>query len=222
VRVPAKAGDRDLRRCLGMSEHDSFEDRVREIADQISRSMQRMADVDLEQLADAYGVDVDRARGLANAAGQWLNDRLAGGEPFFGEGPTRDQGSARQEPGSNFEPPQPQTTESPRRPTNRGPHPLDLPTDWQGLALSALDSRRWTVRPGSNQLTGTGDGPPPPEATDAPDLVGDLRARDWITADGGLTLVGRHALARWCRAADKASLHPDPDAPQTDPDETAS
>ncbi len=195
---------------------------MREIADQISRSMQRMADVDLEQLADAYGVDMDRARGLANAAGQWLNDRLAGGEPFFSEGPAREQGSARQEPGSNFEPPQPQTTGSSRRPTHRGPHPLDLPTDWQGLALSALDSRRWTVRPGSNQLTGTGDGAPPPEAADAPDLVGDLRARDWITADGALTLVGRHALARWCRAADQASLHPDPDAPQTDPGETAS
>jgi hypothetical protein len=205
-----------------MSEHDSFEDRVREIADQISRSMQRMADVDLEQLADAYGVDVDRARTLANAAGQWLNDRLAGGEPFSGERPHRDQDTARQEPASNFEAPEPQTTDSRRRPAHSGPHPLDLPTDWQGLALSALDSRRWTVRPGSNQLTGTGDGPPPPQAADAPDLVGDLRARDWITADGALTLVGRHALARWCRAADTTSLQPDPDAPQTDPGETAS
>jgi hypothetical protein len=41
-----------------------------------------------------------------------------------------------------------------------------------------------------------------------------LRARDWITADGTLTLVGRHALARWCRTAeDPAQPVPGPDAP---------
>jgi hypothetical protein len=92
-----------------------------------------------------------------------------------------------------------------------GPHPLDFPTGRQGLALSALDSGRWTVRPGSNQLVGTGEGPPPPGA---PDLVSELRARDWITADGTLTLVGRHALARWCRAVeDPPQPAPQPDAP---------
>jgi hypothetical protein len=206
-----------------MSEHDSFEDRMREIADQISRSMERMADVDLEQLADAYGVDVDRARKLASAAGQWLNNRLSTDEPLFGESHTHERETAGRGPGSNYEEPVEKPTDSRHRSSHRGPHPLDLATDWQGLALSALDSRRWTVHPGSNQLTGTGEGPPPPEASDAPDLVGDLRARDWITADGALTLVGRHALARWCRAADEpASLKPDPDAPRPDPDDTAS
>jgi hypothetical protein len=81
------------------------------------------------------------------------------------------------------------------------------------LALSALDSGRWTVRPGSNQLAGTGEGPAPP---DVADLVGELRARDWITADGTLTLVGRHALARWCRTAeDPERLATESDDPTT-------
>jgi hypothetical protein len=197
-------------------EHDSFEDRVRAIADQISRSMQRMADVDLEQLAEGYGVDVDRARTAASAAGQWLSDRLSSGEPLFGDGQTHDRETAAHGSSANLDEQIAQTTEPGHRSANPGPHPLDLATDRQGLALSALDSRRWTVRPGSDQLAGTGDGPPPPEAADAPDLVGDLRARDWITPDGALTLVGRHALARWCRTADDpASATPAPDVPRT-------
>jgi hypothetical protein len=46
-------------------------------------------------------------------------------------------------------------------------------------------------------------------------VVGDLRARDWITADGTLTLVGRHALGRWCRAveAPAPAAAPPPAAP---------
>jgi hypothetical protein len=201
---------------VGMSEHDSFEDRVRAIADQISQSMQRIADVDLEQLAEGYGVDVDRARATASAAGQWLSDRLSSGEPLFGERQAHDHDTAAHGPSANLDEQMAQATEPGHRPTSLGPHPLDLATGRQGLALSALDSRRWTVRPGSNQLAGTGDGPPPPEAADAPDLVGDLRARDWITPDGALTLVGRHALARWCRTADDpASVTPAPDAPDT-------
>lgn len=210
----ARADDRDLRTSVGMSEHDSFEDRVRALADQISRSMQRMAEVDLEQLAEGYGVDVDRARTAASAAGQWLSDRLSSGEPLFDADRSDDHGSAAPGPDANFEQQVVQATESGHRSASPGPHPLDLATGRQGLALSALDSLRWTVRPGSNQLAGTGAGPLPPEMADASDLVGDLRARDWITADGALTLVGRHALARWCRTADDlASVTPDSDPP---------
>ena len=73
-----------------------------------------------------------------------------------------------------------------------------------------------TVRPGSNRLAGTGEGLPPPEPPDASDLVSDLRARDWITTDGTLTLVGRHALARWCRTADDpAPVTPAGETPHT-------
>jgi hypothetical protein len=189
---------------------DSFEQRVRAIADQISRSMERIADLDLEQFAEGYGVDVDRARSVANAAGQWLNDHLSSGEPLFGEEQAHDRDAAA--PGANANE---ERTDFGKRSTSPGPHPLDLATGQQGLVLSALDSRRWAVRPGSNQLAGTGEGPPPPEAADASDLVSDLRARDWITAEGTLTLVGQHALARWCRTADdRPSVTPGPDAPR--------
>jgi hypothetical protein len=199
-----------------MSEHDSFEDRMRALADQISRSMQRIADVDLERLAEDYGVDVDRARNVANAAGQWFSERLSNGEPLFGEAQGHDPEVVDQGPAANFEQQVVQGAVPGQRSAHPGPHPLDLPTGRQGLALSALDSGRWTVRPGSNQLAGTGEGPPPPEAPDASDLVSDLRARDWITTDGTLTLVGRHALARWCRTADDpAAAVPTGEAPHT-------
>ncbi len=198
-----------------MSEHDdSFEARVRAIADQISRSMQRIGDVDLEQVAQDYGLDVDRARTVANAANQWLNDRLSNDEPLFREGQAHAHDTGAHGPSPDRGETATQGTD--RGSAHAGPHPLDLATGRQGLALSALDSGRWAVRPGSNQMAGTGQGAPPPGASDAQDLVSDLRARDWITADGTLTLVGRHALARWCRTAeDPARVTQAPDAPHT-------
>jgi hypothetical protein len=189
-----------------MSEHDSFEDRLRALADQINQSVRRMSEVDLEEFGERYGIDAERARVFAEAAGQWLSHGMSGGESRFGQNRHSDPDSAvsagldAQAQGAG-----------PGQPNKTGPHPLDLPIGRQGLALSALDSGRWTVRSGSNQLVGTGEGPPP---SDAADLVSELRARDWITADGALTLVGRHALGRWCRTAeDPARLPPEPDAP---------
>ena len=79
LRLLAQTDDRNLPTSVGMSEHDSFEDRMRAIADQISQSMQRIADVDLEQLAEDYGVDVDRApQGIAiGVVGEVLGDVMA-------------------------------------------------------------------------------------------------------------------------------------------------
>jgi hypothetical protein len=209
-----------------MSEHESFEDRLRAMADEISRSVQRISEVDLEDVAARYGVDADRARTFVDAAGQWLSQHLSGTEPFFGSGRHGEPDSAAPDsaapdsaapdsapPGASgdFDVRTAPGARDERPSAKAGPHPLDLPIDQHGLALSALDSGRWTVRPGSNQLAGTGEGRPP---ADAPDLVSELRARDWITADGTLTLVGRHALARWCRTAeDPARPAPEPDAP---------
>ena len=190
-----------------MSEYDSFEDRLRAIADEISRSVRRMSEVDMEEFGERYGIDTDRVRAFADAAGHWLGHGIPSGEPLFGQDPhdDRDNGvSVRSDA-------QVAHGLTPGRPNRPGPHPLDLPTGRQGLALSALDSGRWTVGSGSNQLVGTGEGTPPPGAAD---LVSELRARDWITADGALTLVGRHALGRWCRTAeDPARQPPEPDAP---------
>jgi hypothetical protein len=80
-----------------------------------------------------------------------------------------------------------------RRPV-AGPHPLDVPSDEQGRALSALDSGRWRVEPGTDVLVSRGGEASP---TDPGGLVGELRARDWIAANGEVTLLGREALKRW-------------------------
>jgi hypothetical protein len=188
-----------------MSDHDSFEERLRAIADEISRSMQRISEVDMEELSQRYGVDAERARAFADAAGQWLNDHLSPGDPLFGQ--TQRRGGEGPAADPDLKTP-PEAGQKQPRP-GPGPHPLDPPTDQQGVALSALDSGRWTVRPGSHQLAGSGPGAGPAPS----DVVGDMRARDWITADGTLTLVGRHALGRWCRAVE-AQAPPEPDVPQ--------
>jgi hypothetical protein len=177
-----------------MSDHDNFEDRLRAFADQLNRSVQRFSELDLDELADRYGVDSQQARAFADMAGQWLSDRLSGGEPLF----SQSEPSPRPARPASTPAPSASTREPAAGPARAGgPHPLDTPTEAQGLALAALDSGRWTVRAGSNALSGSGIGPEPMGA----DLVGELRARDWISVDGGLTLAGRHALTRWARAA---------------------
>ncbi|MFZ1994498.1 MAG: hypothetical protein WAU75_10330 [Solirubrobacteraceae bacterium] len=194
-----------------MSDHDSFEDRLRAIADEISRSVQRISELDVDELSQRYGVDVGRARAFADAAGQWLTDHLSAGDPPFGRVPHDEDGPVRP-PSPDPDLQEPSKPGQARSGPGPGPHPLGLPTDQQGVALSALDSGRWTVRPGSNQLAGTETGPAPAPS----DVVGELRGRDWITADGTLTLVGRHALSRWCRGAeDPAPAPPEPDVPPT-------
>jgi hypothetical protein len=180
-----------------------FEDRLRAIAQEISRSVER----NIDEVAETFGVDADRARQFAEAAGQWINDRVEGGEELFGrEHPAPGQHGR---PGQPAKPPL-VGDEAATRPSRPGPRPLDLPTAAQGLALSALDSGRWAVRPGSNTLASTGEGPAPLEAAER---VSELRARDWIKADGELTLVGRRALGRWCDAAEVAAAPSAGDGP---------
>jgi hypothetical protein len=164
--------------------HESFEEMVRAIAREVSRSAERMAQVDVDEIADAIGVDAGRARQWVESAGSWLRSQAESlGDdlafPFPGTAPA--DAPADADPLRSAE-----------------PHPLDLPTEEQGLALAALDSGRWTVEPGSNALAAHGEGRGP---TDALGLVRELHARDWIAADGEVTLVGRHALSRWLDAA---------------------
>jgi hypothetical protein len=159
---------------------ENFEEMIRSIAREVSRSVEGAAD-QVEDIAGAMGVDPALARRFVDGAGQWLRAQTEGlGDEVF-------RGAW---PGTS-----PLDVDPLRR---AGPHPLDLPTEEQGLALAALTSGRWTVEPGSNTLTAEGAGPGP---RDALGLVGELRARDWIAADGGVTLVGSHALSRWLDAA---------------------
>jgi len=166
----------------GGAGNESFEETVRSIVREVSRSIERVTQVDLDEVAEAIGVDLVRAREFADSAVGWLRthaERLGEDGTFWGGGA---RGAA--------------VDENP--PASVGPHPLDLPTAEQGVALAAVDSGRWTVKPGSGALVADGGGPGPSEA---PGLVDELRARDWITADGEITLAGRHALSRWLDAA---------------------
>jgi hypothetical protein len=150
------------------SERNGFEDVARALADEVSRAIERLSEIDLDEIARAASAEGERARRWIDDLGQWL----------------REQGGA---------------TEDPLR--HAGPHPLDLPTADQGLALAALDSGRWRVEPGTSALAVHGEGPGP---SDALGLVREMRVRDWMTADGEITLAGRNALRRWLDAADRA------------------
>ena len=119
----------------------------------------------------------ERMKELAEFAGRWLNDQVLAPD-------ARSSARAAQA--------DPDGGDS--DPRLGGPHPLDVPTEEQGLALSALESGRWQVEPGTNELISDGEGPSPSERIG---LVSELRARDWIAADGKVTLLGRDALRRW-------------------------
>jgi hypothetical protein len=162
---------------------ESFEERMRSIARELGRSVERAVDnLDVEQFANSIGADPDVAREWAEGAGTWLRTHAESlGAEVAGAAAARRAAA---------------TDDALRR---AAPHPLDLPTDEQGVALAALDSGRWTVEPGTDALAAKREGPQP---GDAFGVVRELRVRDWITGDGELTLVGRHALSRWLDAGD--------------------
>jgi hypothetical protein len=197
--------------CADEEGPESFEELFRQFAREMSRSVERaVGNVDLDEIAGSLGVDPDRAREWVEGASSWLRGRAeeASGGGEFGEPASRPQEPPRHAANRPEEQRRPAASrpEEPRRhaatqaedPLRRaGPHPLDVPTEEQGLALAALDSCRWTVEPGSDALAVRGEGPGP---SDAIGLLRGLRARDWVSVDGTLTLVGRHALGRWLDA----------------------
>lgn len=180
--------------------HGGFEEVLRSIAREVNRSAERIRDIDVDEIAGMIGVDPALARQWVDNAGSWLRAQAEnlGDDVSFGAGGQaaggwQPEGSPQAEGRGHAA--APVDEESLR---SAAPHPLDLPTEEQGEALAALDSGRWVVEPGSNTLAAHGEGPGP---TDALGLVRELRARDWIGADGEVTLVGHHALSRWLEAA---------------------
>lgn len=167
-------------------EGESFEETLRAIAQELGRKLESSIDsFDSDKIAESFGVDPTVARDWVDNTSGWLRGFADG----LGEEVSRRVGE-------------------PRRPVSDAdlfggatPHPLDVPTEEQALALAALDSGRWTVEPGSDTLAAKGDGPGP---SDALGIVRELRVRDWITAEGELTLVGRNALSRWLAAASRS------------------
>ena len=173
-----------------MSDEDkpkSFEETLRAIADEVTRGIQKVQQGDLEDVARSYGVDADRAKAFMDNAGEWLRSQADN----FNTAPFPKPGASR--------PAEPSTSWDDQL-RGAGPDPLDTPTDDQGRALAALDSGRWTVEPGTSALSSSGGGPGP---SDALGLVRELRVRDWIDAEGEVTLVGHAALQRWLDSTDR-------------------
>ena len=176
-------------------ERNSFEDVARALADEVSRAIERLSEIDVDEIARAASAEAERARQWIDELGRWLRkqgdatgDAPHGASEAWEHGPAPPDRSARDRP----------TGEDPLR--HAGPHPLDLPTADQGSALAALDSGRWRVEPGTSALAVHGEGPAP---SDALGLVREMRVRDWMTADGQITLAGHDALSRWLDAADR-------------------
>jgi len=199
-----QAGSRPVEGCqtrrpcddliMSESDDDDLEAKLRAMAHEIGGSLERAIEqLDLSELTgrieeliapleqldrdlvERLGLSEERGREVADLAAQWVSRRFGGSRS----------------PQSSSEPERLPEGTSGRRP---GPHPLDVPTEEQGLALSALDSGRWKVDPGTDELVPIGDGPAPLQPVG---LVGELRARDWVAPSGAVTLVGRDALARW-------------------------
>jgi hypothetical protein len=168
---------------FGKDGDESFEDALRSIASELGRYIERSIDnVDVDEVAGSLGVDASAAREWVESAGGWLSAHTE----------TLGEHLARRAAG----PPRGVTRVDPLG--GAGPHPLDVPTDEQGLALAGLDSGRWIVEPGADALAAKGEGPTP---SDALGIVRELRVRDWIATDAKLTMAGRHALSRWLDAS---------------------
>lgn len=161
---------------------ENFEETLRSIAAEIGRYIERTIDnVDVDELADSIGVDSSTAREWIENAGGWLSSHTDTVGDHLARRARPDKPAPEVDPLGGA-----------------GPHPLDLPTDEQGLALAALDSGRWIIEPGADTLSARGDGPGP---SDALGIVRELRVRDWIGSDGKLTMPGHHALKRWLQAS---------------------
>lgn len=184
---------------------NSFEDTLRAMAREFSQSVERaMEHLDIDGIAGMTGVDPERAREWAQGAGSWLRGQAAGFEPGA-ERPSGKRSDPRGDAPAAGEPEEAAPTRPATKPVDFSagvaPHPLDLPTEEQGVALAALDSGRWAVEPGTQILTSRGQGPGP---SDALGLVRELRVRDWISDDGDVTRAGRRALDRWLDASGPA------------------
>ena len=144
----------------------SFEDVARALADEVNRAVERLSTIDLDDIARAANEEAERAR-------RWIED-LARSLTQTGDAAMRSEDAPVH---------------------HAAPHPLAMPTARQGVALAALESRRWRIE--SSTFT-VHDGPGP---SDPLGLLRELRVSDWVTADGELTLTGRKALARWLEQA---------------------
>jgi hypothetical protein len=174
-------------------DRNSFEDIARMLSEEVSRAVERLSQIDVDELSRTAGVEAERARRWVDDLGRWLREQSdAVGSAAFSAAEAWDSTGAADRAARSH------AADDPLR--NAGPHPLDVPTADQGLALAALDSGRWRIEPGTSALSVSGEGPGP---SDALGLVRELRVRDWLSVDGEITLAGRNALMRWLDASDR-------------------
>jgi hypothetical protein len=152
----------------------NFEEIAKALAEEVSRAFERISDIDVDELARTASAEGERARQWIDDIGRWLREQAAGaaGGAF--------PGAAWDEPPASAPAPSAAPADDPLK--HAGPHPLDLPT----------------AEPGTSTLAAHGEGPGP---RDALGLVRELRVRDWLSADGEITLAGRNALRRWLEAS---------------------
>jgi hypothetical protein len=59
-----------------MSEHepdrDSFDDIARALAEQVSRAVERLSQIDMDEVTRTAGVEAERARQWVDQLGEWL------------------------------------------------------------------------------------------------------------------------------------------------------
>jgi hypothetical protein len=169
----------------------NFEEVAKALAEEVTRAFERISEIDFDEIARTASAEGERARQWVDELGRWLREQAAGAAGGGYPGAAWDEPSAPGDPAAAAAP-----ADDPLK--HAGPHPLDMPTAEQGLALAALDSGRWRIEPGTSTLASHGEGSGP---RDALGLVRELRVRDWLSADGELTLAGRSALKRWLEAS---------------------
>jgi hypothetical protein len=174
----------------------NFEEIARTLADEMRRALERVSEIDVDELTRTASTEAERARAwFEEIVGRWGD----GTAWSFGFGDDRPDPDDPRDPAAAPAPAHDPDAADPLG--HAGPSPLDLPTGDQGLALAALDSGRWRLEPGTSAFVVFGEGPSP---RDALGLVRELRVRDWMSADGEITLAGRHALKRWLEGAGSA------------------
>ena len=174
-------------------DRNSFDDIARMLSEEVSRAVERLSQIDVDELSRTANAEAERARRWVDDLGRWLREQSdAVGSAAFGAAEAWDARSPADRPAPS------RPGEDPLR--NAGPHPLDLPTADQGLALAALDSGRWRIEPGTSAMSVSGEGPGP---SDALGLVRELHVRDWLDTEGRMTLAGRRALERWLATAER-------------------
>ena len=188
-RAPASAARRRLS-ChhRPMSDPDpersSFEEVARALADEVSRAVERLSALDLDELARAASAEGERARQWIDELGRWLREQ---GEGFAGFAARLRIARARA-PGRRG------STATRRAASARSPHRRPG-AGAGGTRLGPLEGRAGNQRAGRPRR-----GPRPQRRARARPRI---RVRDWMTADGQITLAGRDALTRWLEAADR-------------------